>query len=185
MFGTWRSSILLHGSKVTKTLIKPKTKKEVKMNQKELNTCCEKLVKNKNLVDSKGKIKMDKLHLVFEYGDFKQDDSREIVAKLSSDGFITIAKGVNTYSQIQLEMVTYINEQLPSDLIKQGWSKFTPSSPDLINELKDEDEGICFDNALGDLIRIKANCDNVTQSRNEKKTKEQQKEMEKNMKSKS
>ena len=46
----------------------------------------------------------------------------------------------------------------------------------------EEDEGICFTNALDELIRIKANCDNVTQSRSEKKVKAQQREMEKNMK---
>ena len=150
------------------------------MNTKELKICCDKLTSNKNLIDAKGKIKMDKLNLVFEFGDFKLDDSREIVASLSSDGFITIAKGRSTYSQIQLELVDYINDQLPSDLLKNGFSKFTPSNPELVNQLREEAEGICFTNALDELIRIKANCDNVTQSRNEKKTKAQQKELEKN-----
>ena len=146
---------------------------------------CDQLVKDKNLVDNNGKIKMDKLNLVFHYGNVSNKDSREIVAKLSSDGFITIAKGRATYSQIQLELVTYINEILPSDLIKQGWSKFTPSDPKLIEELREEEEGICFKNALSDTIQIKANCDNVSQSRREKKVKDQQKEMQKNMKAKS
>ncbi len=154
------------------------------MKQTELTKACDRLTSNKNLVDSKGKIKMRELNLVFEYGGFNQDDSSEIVAKLSTDGFITIAKGPSTHSSIQRKIVQYFNNQFHEDLMKTCKTSFSITEEEA-NCLREEEEGIGFDNALGEFIVPKVNNDNITHKRATKKVKAQQQEMEKNMKTRS
>ena len=149
------------------------------MKQNELSKACEKLTSDKNLVDSKGKIKMRELNLVFKYGGFNQNQSSEIVAKLSSDGFITIAKGSSTHSPIQRKIVEFVNNVLCKSLGETCKASLSITEEEA-NCIREEPEGWGFDNGLKELIVPKLNCDNVTHKRATKKVKEQQKELEKN-----
>ena len=132
----------------------------------------EQITSDKDLLTKEGKVKMKDLNLVFKYAKVPSEVSTEIVAKLTSDGFITIAKGQTTYSPIQRVLVQFFNFDCPKQLMEKRKATLE-NTEELANELREEPEGIGFLNALGDLIVIKSNCDNVTQKRQVKRAKEQ------------
>ena len=123
------------------------------------------------------KLDMGKLQILFDYSDKFKSEKAELMVKLTDDGMISIPSGSATYGRLQNELVTFINETLPNDLLDKGQSTFKPSDPSLLDELRDEEEGICMVNILKGLIRIDANCKNITESRRGALAKKQAEEL--------
>ena len=134
------------------------------------------IVKDKSLFKGE-KLDMGKLQILFDYSDKFKSEKAELMVKLTDDGMISIPSGRATYGRLQNELVTFINETLPKDLLDKGQSTFKPSDPSLLDELRDEEEGICMVNILKGLIRIDANCKNITESRRVALAKKQAEEL--------
>jgi|TARA_Y100000296_G_C5105298_1_gene222222 hypothetical protein len=148
------------------------------MAKDEIQSLYDILVSDDRLIDNNNKIKMKDLHLCFKYGNVKTELQNEVVAKLQSDGFITIAKGDSTHTPLQRKVVRYFNHQFHKDLMETRKTSFSITEEEA-NELKEAPEGIGFNNALGDFIVPKVNNDNITHKRQVKKAKAQMEQLKK------